>query len=114
MNARSTPSGTISVLIEPCRKKSKARGDQVGTWAISLAVDFRVDECMAGLSLEVAHESRLKKIRKFSALQINGVSFISRQLFYGAAPGCKAHLSLRRRGLVFNFRRNFLSRKVYY
>ena len=47
MNARSTVSGTTSVLIEPCRKKSRSCCDHVGTCAFADGVPF--DEFRATL-----------------------------------------------------------------
>ena len=91
------------MLIEPCRKKSRSRRDQVGTWAVSLAADFRKDDWAVGLSGEVAQELKLRKIRKLSAIQIIGVGFISGELFYCPAPFCKASLSFVRGRLGIYF-----------
>jgi hypothetical protein len=40
MNARKTLSGTTSVPIDPCRKKSMSRLDHVGTWSLSILAAF--------------------------------------------------------------------------
>ena len=45
MKARSTFSGTTSVLIEPCRKKLKSLFDHEGTWAIS---GLAIAACISG------------------------------------------------------------------
>src|ERR1041385_7452737 len=58
MNARSTVSGTISELMEPCRKKFKSSRDQVGTWAIWVAADFTTG-CVGCSSDEVVHEVKV-------------------------------------------------------
>ena len=85
MKARKTVSGANSVLIEPCRKKSRSSRDQVGTWAVSLAADFGEDDWADGLSVEVAQEIKVRRIGRLSGIQIIGVSFISRNYFTARA-----------------------------
>ena len=54
MNARKTRSGIISVLIEPCRKKSRSPRDHVGTCAaVPFAAETPAGDC---LSVEVVQE----------------------------------------------------------
>src|SRR3989442_8741614 len=51
MNARSTRSGTISALMEPCRKNARSSADHAGTWAVSTSPAGRA--AVAGRSPEV-------------------------------------------------------------
>src|ERR1043166_2010810 len=51
MNARSTRSGTISALIEPCTKNSRSAGDHAGTCAAATSGTGRA--AVAGRSPEV-------------------------------------------------------------
>src|SRR5438477_1218481 len=49
--ARSTRSGTISALMEPCRKNARSSADHAGTWAVSTSPAGRA--AVAGRSPEV-------------------------------------------------------------
>src|SRR2546427_8011447 len=51
MNARSTRSGTISALMEPCRKNARSSADHFGTWALRTSPDGRA--AVTGRSPEV-------------------------------------------------------------
>src|SRR5687768_2908666 len=70
MNARSTVSGTNSVLMDPCRKKSRSARDQSGTWAMTRAVE--PDPAGGGLSSSAEFAMEIKQARAVKTAGVTG------------------------------------------
>src|ERR1051325_7755540 len=83
INARSTGSGTNSVLMEPCRKNSRSGRDHVGTWTFSNAADLPSAPCPA--RSPVAQEIKLRPAGRTNRVRNNRVAFIRETILRSGA-----------------------------
>ena len=91
MNARSTRSGTISALMEPCRKNARSSADHAGTWAVSTSPAGRA--AAPGRSPELVQA--VSSITSPMTTRARGRVVAVMRRFYGRPPGADCNYSCR-------------------